>query len=198
MSRKSIRENLLKAGDQLVWNTGYAGTGVRDIVEAAGARPGSFTNHFTSKEDFVIEVLDRYFAYVSGLVEEALGDRSVRPVDRLRRYIDLITGKLADADYSRGCMIGNLSLEASFDNERLRAHLSKLFAIWRGPFEACIAEGLEKGEIAPLGSAAELADFLLSAWQGAMLRMKVDRSPAPLATFRTIVFSTVFDGGKHA
>ncbi len=198
MSRKSIRENLLKAGDQLVWSTGYAGTGVRDIVEVAGARPGSFTNHFASKEDFVIEVLDRYFAYVSGLVEEALGDRSVRPVDRLRRYIDLITGKLADAGYSRGCMIGNLSLEASFDNERLRAHLSKLFETWRAPFEACIAEGLEKGEITPLGSAAELADFLLSAWQGAMLRMKVDRSPAPLATFRKIVFSTVFDGGKHA
>lgn len=198
MARKSIRENLLEAGDRLVWNTGYAGTGVRDIVGLAGARPGSFTNHFASKEDFVIEVLDRYFGYVSGLVEQALRDKAQRPAERLRRYIDVITGKLAEADYRRGCMIGNLSLEASFDNERLRTHLSGIFETWRKPFEDCIAEGQANGEIARLGTAAELADFLLSAWQGAMLRMKVDRSPKALEIFRKIVFSTVFEGERHA
>ncbi|TGV32549.1 TetR family transcriptional regulator, partial [bacterium M00.F.Ca.ET.168.01.1.1] len=40
--------------------------------------------------------------------------------------------------------------------------------------------------------ADDLADFLLSSWQGAMLRMKVERSPEPLERFKKIIFSTVF------
>ena len=130
-----------------MWKTGYGATGVRDIVAEAGSPQGSFTNHFRSKEDFACEVLDRYFAYVSGLVADALGDATLRPTDRLRRYLDIITQKLDDADWSRGCMIGNFTLETSAQNERLRAKLSEMFLEWRAPFAVCIAEGQRTGEI---------------------------------------------------
>ena len=83
MPKPSLRENLLDAGFRLMWQTGYGATGVRDIVAAAGAPQGSFTNHFRSKEDFACEVLDRYFAYVGGLVSDALCDATLRPIDRL-------------------------------------------------------------------------------------------------------------------
>jgi TetR/AcrR family transcriptional repressor of nem operon len=192
MPRPSLREKLLDAGFHLMWKTGYAATGVRDIVAEAGSPQGSFTNHFRSKEDFACEVLDRYFAYLSGVVADALGDATLRPIDRLRRYLDVITQKLDDADWSRGCMIGNFSLETSAQNERLRTKLSEIFAQWRAPFAACIAEGQEAGEILSEFDPDDLADFLLASWQGAMLRMKVDRSPEPLERFKKIVFATVF------
>jgi TetR/AcrR family transcriptional regulator, transcriptional repressor for nem operon len=190
--KPSLREKLLDAGFHLMWKTGYAATGVRDIVAEAGSPQGSFTNHFRSKEDFACEILDRYFAYLSGVVADALGDATLRPIDRLRRYLDIITQKLDDADWSRGCMIGNFSLETTAQNERLRAKLSAIFAQWRAPFAACIAEGQKAGEISSEFDSDELADFLLSSWQGAMLRMKVDRSPEPLDRFKKIVFATVF------
>ena len=192
MPKPSLREKLLDAGFHLMWKTGYAATGVRDIVAEAGSPQGSFTNHFRSKEDFACEVLDRYFAYLSDLVADALGDRTLRPTDRLHRYLDIITQKLDDADWSRGCMIGNFSLETTAQNERLRARLSEIFTQWRAPFAACIAEGQKAGEISSEFGPDELADFLLSSWQGAMLRMKVDRSPEPLERFKKIVFATVF------
>ena len=192
MPKPSLREKLLDAGFHLMWKTGYAATGVRDIVAEAGSPQGSFTNHFRSKEDFACEVLDRYFVYLSGVVADALGDATLRPIDRLRRYLDIITRKLDDADWSRGCMIGNFSLETTAQNERLRAKLSAIFAQWRSPFAACMAEGQKAGEISSEFAPDELADFLLSSWQGAMLRMKVDRSPEPLERFKKIVFATVF------
>jgi TetR/AcrR family transcriptional regulator, transcriptional repressor for nem operon len=192
MPKPSLREKLLDAGFHLMWKTGYAATGVRDIVADAGSPQGSFTNHFRSKEDFACEILDRYFAYVSGVVADTLGDATLRPIDRLRRYLDVITQRLDDADWSRGCMIGNFSLETSAQNERLRTKLSKIFAQWRAPFAACIAEGQAAGEISSEFGPDDLADFLLSSWQGAMLRMKVDRSPEPLERFKKIVFATVF------
>ena len=165
---------------------------MRDIVAEAKAPQGSFTNHFRSKEAFAGEVLDRYFAHVRGLVDEALGDRGLSPRQRLRRYLDIITGKLAAGGFARGCLIGNFSLEAPAHSEALRLRLAGIFEEWRKPFAACIAEGQAAGEIASDFAALELADFLLAGWQGAMLRMKVERSPAPLERFKTIAFATVF------
>jgi len=192
MARQSLRENLIDAGFQTIWNSGYAAAGVRDIVAAAGARPGSFTNHFASKEEFVGEVLERYFAYVGGLVENALAQDGTPPVGRLRRYLDVITSKLEAHDWARGCMIGNLSLETAVYSEPLRLRLVDIFERWRQPFAACIAEGQSTGDITKAFDAEDLADFLLSSWQGAMLRMKVERSPEPLERFKKIIFSTVF------
>jgi len=34
----------------------------------------------------------------------------------------------------------------------------------------------------------DLAEFLLASWEGAILRMKVERGPAALDRFRNIVF----------
>ena len=192
MARHSLREKLLDAGFRTIWDQGFSAAGVRDIVAAAGARPGSFTNHFASKEDFGGEVLDRYFDYVSGLVETALARDGTPPTERLRRYLDLITSKLEAADWSRGCMVGNLSLETVVHSEKLRLKLVDIFERWRMPFADCIAEGQAAGDITDRFSAIDLADFLLSSWQGAMLRMKVERSPEPIERFKRIVFSTTF------
>src|SRR6266702_2807062 len=192
MARQSLRENLLDAGFRTIWNCGYSAAGVRDIVAAAGARPGSFTNHFASKEAFAGEVLERYFAYVSGLVENALAQDGTPPVGRLRRYLDVITSKLEAHDWASGCMIGNLSLETAVHSEPLRLRLVDIFERWRQPFAACIAEGQAAGDITRAFDAEDLADFLLSSWQGAMLRMKVERNPEPLERFKNIIFSTVF------
>lgn len=192
MARPSLREKLLDAGFHLLWTSGYAQTGVRDIVAAAQARPGSFTNHFASKEDFAHEVLERYFAYVRGLVADALKPDGRSAVVRLRRYLDVITEKLGEAEWARGCLIGNFSLETAIHSERFRVRLSEIFIEWRAPFAACIAEGQAAGDITTAFSADDLADFLLASWQGAMLRMKVERGPEPLERFKRIVFATIF------
>jgi TetR/AcrR family transcriptional repressor of nem operon len=192
MPKPSLRDTILDAGLRVMFRTGYHGTSVRDVTAAAGAPQGSFTNHFRSKEAFASEVLDRYFASVRGLVAEALEDTHLTPRSRLRRYLDLITGRLEGDGFSRGCLIGDLSLEASGSSEMLRTQLDAIFREWRAPFAACIAEAQASGEIASDFEAGELAEFLLASWQGAMLRMKVERSPAALERFKKITFQTVF------
>jgi TetR/AcrR family transcriptional repressor of nem operon len=192
MSRPSLRENLLDAGVKTIWDLGYSAAGVRDIVAAAGARPGSFTNHFASKEAFAGEVLERYFAYLRGLIATALARDGRSARQRLRAYLDLITSKLEAENFARGCMIGNLSLETVVHSEPLRLKLVSMFERWREPFADCIAEGQSAGVIPNDFSPLDLADFLLSSWQGAMLRMKVERSPEPLERFKRIIFATTF------
>ena len=192
MPKPSNRYRILEAGLKVMFRQGYGGAGVRDIVAEASAPQGSFTNHFRSKEDFAREVLDLYFDHTKRAVVEALDDHSLGPRDRLRRYLDIITGRLSGAEFGRGCLIGDFSLEAAPQSEMLRTRLAEIFAEWRSPFAACIAEGQATGEIAATFAPEDLADFLLSSWEGAILRMKVERNAEPLERFKRIVFATVF------
>ena len=197
MARPSLRDAIIKAGLKVMIRQGYVGAGVRDIVAAAAAPQGSFTNHFRSKEEFARAVLDRYFDDLKLIVTEALEDPSRTPRQRLRRYLDIITERLAKAHFGRGCLIGDFSLEAAPQSEMLRTRLAAIFAEWRAPFAACIAEGQAAGEIATTFAPEELADFLLSCWEGAILRMKVERDAEPLERFKRIAFATVFKAPKE-
>ena len=192
MPKPSHREPLVDAGLRVMLRKGYVGSGVREIVAEAGAPQGSFTNHFASKEQFAEVVLDQYFEHVLRLVREALDDTTASPRDRLRRYLDLISTRLEEDDYARGCLIGDFSLETPGHSEVLRRRLAAVFAAWREPFAACIAAGQAAGQLDDTFAPVDLAEYLLASWEGAILRAKVERSAAPLERFKTIAFHTVF------
>ena len=192
----SLREDILNAGLKVMFQSGYQGATVRDICEAAGAPHGSFTNHFRSKEAFAKEVLDRYFANLQGVVSKILGDKSLSPRRRLQRYLEVISGRLESDKWNRGCLIGDFSLETTSHSKLLRHRLQAIFQEWRTPFATCIAEAQAAGEIDSSFDPTDLAEFLLASWEGAILRMKVERGPAPLERFRKIVFQTVFKEQK--
>jgi TetR/AcrR family transcriptional regulator, transcriptional repressor for nem operon len=192
VARASLREQILRAGLPVMFRFGYHAASVRDICAAARAPQGSFTNHFRSKEAFAAEVLDRYFDYLKSLVTSALNDQSLSPRQRLKRYLDVITDKLEHDRWMIGCLIGDFSLQASSHSQLLRKRLDAIFIEWRAMFASCICAAQASGEINSQFEATELAEFLLASWEGAILRMKVERSPAALERFKTIAFETVF------
>src|SRR5689334_14929613 len=128
--RPSLREDILKAGLKVMFKAGYQGASVRDICEAAGAPHGSFTNHFRSKEAFAQEVLDRYFENLQGHIQRSLGDQTLSPRQRLERYLEIISDVLAADKWSRGCLIGDFSLETVSHSKRLRQRLEEIFEEW--------------------------------------------------------------------
>jgi len=192
MGRRSLRDQILRAGLPVLFRSGYHAASVRDICAAAGAPQGSFTNHFRSKEAFAVEVLNRYFDYLKDLVAAALTDETRTPRQRLKRYLDVITDKLERDRWMIGCLIGDFSLQVSSHSRLLRKRLDSIFREWGTLFASCVAAAQTAGEVDSRFDATELAEFLLASWEGAILRMKVERSPAALERFKTIVFETVF------
>ena len=77
--------------------------------------------------------------------------------------------------------IGDFSGETSTQSKLLRQRLKPIFEDWRALFASCITEAQALDES---GSSFS--------WEGAILRMKVERSPAALDRFKDIVFETVF------
>ena len=185
------RDDLVSAGVRMLHESGYAATGIKDIVDAVDIPKGSFYNHFESKEAFGTEVVDRYFD--SGLDElrARLIDIDTPPLDRLRAYFDeKILGYRA-IDYVRGCLLGNLSLEVADHSAAIRERISANFRTWSGLLEACIAEAQATGAIGNRMPAPLLAQFVLNSWEGALVRMRVEKSDGPLNEFREVVFGSI-------
>lgn len=195
MARHSNKQALLDAGLRVMFKQGFVGAAVRDIVATAGVPHGSFTNHFPSKEQFGKEVLDQYFDHVQRLLASSLGDHGLGPKARLERYLDLVVGRLEADGFARGCLIGDLSIEMTQTSELIRGRLQAVFAQWLQPFAECIAEGQALGEFDARFDAGEIAEYFLASWEGAILRMKVERSIAPLNRFRKIFFATFSSSG---
>ncbi len=178
-----------------MFKQGFHGAAVRDVVATAGVPHGSFTNHFASKEQFGKEVLDQYFDHVQGLLQASLQDRTSSPRARMERYLDMIVERLRTDGFERGCLIGDFSLEVTQTSDLIREQLHRVFERWLQPFAECIAEGQALGEFSTAFEPLEIAEYFLASWEGAILRMKVERSIAPLNRFRKIFFTTISPRG---
>jgi len=194
MGRPSFREKMITSGTRTVHERGFATVGLRGITAAAGVAQGSFTNHFASKDEFGVAVIDHYFDQIRSVIAQTLGDAGRRPIERLRAYFAAITDLFEAAGWRYGCLAGNMALEAAEHSELLRKHLSGIFAEWTPPFADVIRQAQTAGEVNAKLDADEAGAALLEAWHGAMLRMKIDRTPAPLDRFKRLIFPALLAG----
>ncbi len=191
MPRPSARDKLLDAAVKMLHAHGFNGCGVQDITDAAGVPKGSFYNHFDSKEALGAAALDRYWQDRACAALRGLSDQDVPALDRLRRYFDTMAAGLAGRGYAAGCLIGNLSAELSDQSRLVCDRLSSVFAGWSRAVETCLRDGQCAGQVRADLDAAALAAFLVNAWQGTVLRARVDKDGAAFRHFHDVVFTAI-------
>jgi len=183
MARPGKRTELVEAGRELLHERGFSATSVADIAAAAGAPKGSFYNHFESKDDFAGAILENYFEEVRAALAETLRDGRKPALARIRDYFLRLRKYVGEDNYARGCLIGNISAEVSAVSDATRTKLSHMTPAWTGGLAARLEEGRRDGSVRGDLAPADLAILLLDGWQGALLRAKVERSPAALDNF---------------
>ena len=188
MPRPSNKDKLLSDGLRLVHERGFGASSVRDITQAAGVPQGSFTNHFASKESFGLEILERYREMTSAAVRATLRNDRLPPLRRLRAWIEGQLEYLRKDDMRRGCLYGNLSAEASEASEAIRFRVASVFAENQASVAYCLQAAVDGGELASNTDAQELAGFIVSSLQGAILVAKSQRSPIPVERFERVLF----------
>src|SRR5579862_1782920 len=198
MPRPSNKEKLLADGLRLVHERGFGASSVRDITQAAGVPQGSFTNHFASKEAFGLEILERYRAMTSAAVRATLRNDRLAPLDRLRAWIRGQLAYLRKDDMRRGCLYGNLSAEASEASDAIRFRVASVFAENQASVAYCLDAAIAAGELAPKTDVQELAGFIVSSLQGAILVAKAQRSPVPVERFERVLFQHLLPQGAGA
>lgn len=190
MPRPNVREQLIEAGLQTLHLHGYNGCGVQDITDAAGVPKGSFYNHFESKEALALQALERFWQNGSSR-RALLSDTSLDPVERLRGHFRALSEAVIHHNFLRGCLIGNFSSELSQSRE-IRDRLAAMYAAWTRSIESCVREAEQAGRVQQHLPAADIASFLVNAWEGAVLRSKVEQDKSPFDQFERIVFASIF------
>jgi TetR/AcrR family transcriptional regulator, transcriptional repressor for nem operon len=191
MQKISNREKILTAGLHVVHDLGFGGASVRDIVAAAGVPQGSFSNNFVSKEAFGLEILDLYFADIRHMIKSTLADETLPPLQRLFNYIGENKKSVMVKDGRSGCMLGNFSAETTGRSEVIRHRLVECFDELQADVENCLQAAVAAGDLPPASKCHEIANFVISSLQGAILLAKTRHDPAPIDNFRDILFSTV-------
>src|ERR1700744_5307112 len=117
MSKQTTRENLISVGLELIRSAGYTATGINQVLEAAKVPKGSFYHHFTTKDEFIHEVIKRYAAGEQERWDRLLVHSNLPPMKKLRRYFkELIATYGLCGGPVAGCLLGNMSIEIAAQN----------------------------------------------------------------------------------
>ena len=191
MTKGATKDDLLEAGQRIFLARGYNHAGIESILQEAGVPKGSFYHYFGSKEDFGLQVLNRFAEMHNADLDHYLRDTNLAPLARVRRLTEALCDRLERKQCRNGCLVGNLSLEMAEQSEAFRSRLDEICGGWTARFAECFQAAQMAGELSEEIDVRELAEFWLNSWQGAVLRAKTIRSTAPLRTFLNLMFASV-------
>jgi TetR/AcrR family transcriptional repressor of nem operon len=181
------KARLLEAGLALMLERGYSALGIQALLDATGAPRGSFYHHFHDKEDFALQVVDRYMEDVHAGLDACLGNASRQPLERVRAFFELTREKYRGEGYL-GCLLGGLGQELSGVNARFRRRIEECFAGIAERIADCLEEARQGGDLPPGADCRRMADLLIDCWEGAALRTRMRRDPAPLDSMLDFYF----------
>ncbi|MBI5013505.1 MAG: TetR family transcriptional regulator C-terminal domain-containing protein, partial [Methylocystis sp.] len=177
---KELREKLLDRGVALLMEQGYHGTGLQELVKSVGVPKGSFYNYFESKEAFSAEVVKHYIDPFIKRLDAQLQRKDLGAAAALRAYFDELIEETERLDFRGGCLLGNLIGEIGDTSDLCQTSLREAVHRYRDKLREGIARAQREGGFRTDMDAKEMADLLVNFWQGALLRMKIERSVRPL------------------
>ena len=185
------RERILQAGTELFGKKGFNGTGLAEILTQAGVPKGSFYHYFGSKEEFGVVLIERARDEYLDELRVILGDRKMSPVKRLRTVFEHTRDECSATGPTVECLIPKLALETGQLSEPVHAAVKSAYQRFSALLAQVVREGQAAGEIAATHDPDRLANVLVMLWEGAAIRMQIERSIAPLNDFLTFVFDTL-------
>lgn len=185
------RDRILEAGAEVIGAKGFNGSGLNEILQRAGVPKGSFYHYFASKEEFGVALIERARDEYLDSLRTHLSDRKRTAVQRLRAIFEETREECANSGATVECIIPKLALETASLSEPVHAAVRCVYQQWSAIIAQVIREGQAADEIDRRHDADRLANVLVMMWEGAAIRMQIDRSVQPLDDFLGFVFDSL-------
>lgn len=171
------RNRILSVAARLFEANGFEGTAVAAILREADVNSGSLYHFFPSKEALLVAVLEKYVEVLEpallGAAERAADD----PIEKVFALLELYRGRLLVSGFSRGCPVGELSLEIAGRFPEARHLVDAYFESWTGCVESWLVAA---GDRLPSETDRHaLATHALAVLQGAVMQARVASSIDP-------------------
>jgi len=143
-----LKEKIIRESLRLFSLKGFLSTSTHDILKAANTSKGGLYNHFDSKEDLLLAVLDEARRIwreknLAGL------DRIEKPVEKVKRLLENYRDRyLKDAtNFPGGCVFVVLSVELADQRTHLSREVNKGFVRLKAMINRLLDQGKESGEL---------------------------------------------------
>jgi TetR/AcrR family transcriptional repressor of nem operon len=180
-------ERVMDVAEALIQQRGYGGFSFDDVAQAVGIRKPSVHHHFRTKADLVAALARRYterFESALAAIDVARRD----PLARLKAYVQLFATTYAQD--GRLCVCGMLGAEADALPANVADAVAEFFQLNLTWLTAAFRDAQRSGQVAAGQRAANLAELMLSALEGAMVVGRGGRSGAgPAAVGKNLLAS---------
>lgn len=171
------RNRILSVAARLFETLGFEGTAVAAILREADVNSGSLYHFFPSKEALLVAVLEKYVEVLEPALLGAADRAAEDPIEKVFALMELYRGRLLVSEFSRGCPVGDLSLEISGRLPEARHLVAAYFESWTDRVEDWLVAA---GERLPSHTDRRaLAAHVLSVLQGAVMQARVSASIDP-------------------
>lgn len=111
MAASSTREKLIQAGHEIFYREGFLAVGLDRLLNEVGCSKQTFYNHFESKDDLIVAVIDEHHRWWSSELRDRI-ERAAGPDARgqILAIFDVMREIMHDPDY-HGCIFINAAVE---------------------------------------------------------------------------------------
>lgn len=178
----ATRSALVDSTQMLIESHGYFGTGLNQVLADSGAPRGSLYFHFPGgKDELVGEAIRRAGESIDALID------SIDATDTSELMTVLLSAlgqRLQQSNWNQGCPVATVALETSATNDAIQQACSAAYTDWHKRLrDKLVADGR--------ADADDMATFLLSVLEGAMLLARTHRSTEPLEAASRVVNSVL-------
>ena len=171
---------------------GYHGTGLKVLLDIVNIPKGSFYNYFGSKEEFAAEAITHYIEPFIQRLNEHLLNPKLDGLSALKRYYAELIIEVEQGGYKGGCLLGNLMGEIGDTSELCSHSLTVAIERYKLLQQKALLRAQQEGTVRKDRTAESMANLLVNNWQGALLRMKIEKSVEPLQEFYDTLLTDYF------
>ena len=183
-----MKERLMEAAMDLMWQNSYGAASVDAICERAGAKKGSFYYFFKSKSELAAAALEA--DWKKKRVEmDSIFSPTVSPLERFDRYFDFVYDRLAEVQKKCGSILGcpfmSVGSEVSTQDQIVREAIDRIMDRKLQFFVSAVRDAASEGSIETTDPVAK-AQALFSSYQGTIAQARIQNDIDLIRDFKHV------------
>jgi TetR/AcrR family transcriptional repressor of nem operon len=183
-----MKERLMEAAMDLMWQNSYGAASVDAICERAGAKKGSFYYFFKSKSELAAAALEA--DWKKKRVEmDSIFSPTVPPLERFDRYFEFVCERLADVQKKCGSILGcpfmSVGSEVSTQDQIVRGAIDRIMDRKLQFFVSAVRDAASEGLIETTDPVAK-AQALFSSYQGTIAQARIQNDIDLIRDFKHV------------
>ena len=181
-----MKERLMEAAMDLMWQNSYGAASVDAICERAGAKKGSFYYFFKSKSELAAAALEA--DWKKKRVEmDSIFSPTVPPLERFDRYFDFVYDRLVEVQKKCGSILGcpfmSVGSEVSTQDQIVREAIDRIMDRKLQFFVSAVRDAAAQGLIVARDPEAK-AKALFACYQGTVAQARIQNDLDLLRQFK--------------